>query len=121
MINDYPKILFFVKDSVPTGEEQLEALKYGFNVCLRHANIASTESKTETCDGVAGAVPENYIGLPSADIALHNFSEALKTKIKEQEKTASEALKASIDEIEAAKTAKVKKVEKSKVQWKPNQ
>jgi len=53
-----PKILFFIKDAVPTEAERLEASEIVGNVVFRNASI-KTEFP-EACDGVAGAVPDLY-------------------------------------------------------------
>lgn len=52
------KILFFIKGACPTQAER-EASEGIEGVVFRNANFAVGEPP-ETCDGVAGCVPENY-------------------------------------------------------------
>lgn len=53
------KILFFTKDSVPTEAEREAASQIAGNVVFRNGKFAGSELP-EPCDGVAGAVPNNY-------------------------------------------------------------
>lgn len=61
-----PKILFFIKDSVPTEAERLEASEIVGNVVFRNASIKS--EFPETCDAVAGAVPDIYKTTPVVEV-----------------------------------------------------
>ena len=54
------KILFFIKGSCPTDAER-EAAKEIEGAVFRNATFAGSEVP-ESCDGVAGCVPENYMG-----------------------------------------------------------
>lgn len=73
---DLPKILFFTEGHNPTADEQREALSLGVAVRWRNAMYGSLE--TEPCDGVAGAIPENYAGVPKAKDALKSYNERVK-------------------------------------------
>lgn len=56
-----PKILYFIKGSVPTDTDRIEANKYdSANVIFRNGNAVNNDDRTEDCDGVAGAVPDVY-------------------------------------------------------------
>lgn len=49
-----PIILFFIRSSVPTEEEQKAAEDLGVPVKFRNAEFAATSGAPEECDGVAG-------------------------------------------------------------------
>lgn len=70
------KILFFIKDSVPTPQDSFEASQYAAQVCFR--NAAYIEDASEKCDGVAGAVPDCYKGFPKAAAAIAKYQAELK-------------------------------------------
>lgn len=53
-----PKILFFIAGSVPTEAERNEASEIVGNVVFRNASIKC--EFPESCDGVAGVVPDLY-------------------------------------------------------------
>ena len=53
------KILFFINGSVPTEAEKKSASEIEGSVVFRNAKFAGNEPP-EPCDGVVGAVPENY-------------------------------------------------------------
>lgn len=56
-----PRILFFINGTVPTDEDLAAASEIKANVVFRNATAVPTEEHSlETCDGVAGAVPEIY-------------------------------------------------------------
>jgi hypothetical protein len=52
------KILYFVKDGLPTPEQKEEAAKIG--AVIRNASVAKNDF-LETCDAVYGAVPAVYL------------------------------------------------------------
>ena len=57
------RILYFINGPVPTEEERLEAESMG--AIFRNAR-ASSGDYVETCDAVAGNVPDMYKGFPAA-------------------------------------------------------
>ena len=56
------KILFFIKDQVPTKEELEEAAKIGTKA-FRCAKFVGKTSPIEKADGYFGAVPPEYLHL----------------------------------------------------------
>ena len=52
------KILYFVKGGVPNERQQAEIASLG--AFVRNASACGTRDFCETCDGVAGDVPEAY-------------------------------------------------------------
>lgn len=81
-----PKILFFVTGMAPTPEDIANAGEIKAHVCYRNALAVPAEGALEACDGVAGAVPAPYAGLPTSDEAVKAYAaklKALKTKIPE--------------------------------------
>ena len=105
-----PRILFFIKGTVPTLEQQLEAEDLlPARVSFRNANLVLAEGSLETCDGVTGDVPARYKKeYPKAKKALEGFDEARKaayTKLKEDADTAT---KTGLDATAAAAAAKMK-------------
>ena len=76
------KILFFINGPVPTEADKLEASEIVGKVVFRNANFAASE-QPEPCDGVAGAVPENYKALfPVAGAEIPEPAESDKPKAK---------------------------------------
>ncbi len=59
------KILYFIKGPVPSEKETAEAKLLG--AVFRNASATGPSDSVETCDAVAGAVPEAYAGYPKAD------------------------------------------------------
>lgn len=76
MQKKYPKIIFFIKGSVPKPEDAEAAEKLGFNVVFRNALFVDDGGAPEACDGVAGAIPAKYADFPKAEDALASFFEA---------------------------------------------
>jgi hypothetical protein len=70
------KIIYFIAEYAPTPEEELEVLQLGFPVSQRNAILAAQESP-EACDGVLGAVPENYRHLPDGRAVVEAQRKAL--------------------------------------------
>lgn len=55
------KVLYFVSGPVPSAEQYQEAQALKANVVFRNAQAVPAERHAlETCDGVAGEVPEQY-------------------------------------------------------------
>lgn len=94
-----PRILFFIKGTLPTLEEQLEAEDLApARVSFRNANLVREEGALEICDGVTGEVPARYKkAYPTAKKALEGFAEARKAAYAAKAKSADEAAKAGLD------------------------
>lgn len=75
MLGKYPRILFFVKATVPTLEQQLAAERLApCRVSFRNANHVPDEGSLEACDGVFGDVPKRYAdAYPTAEVAIEKF------------------------------------------------
>lgn len=73
-----PVIIFYTKSSVPTAEEQTQmfALEPFCTMIVENAEYAN-ESTSLSVDGVAGAVPDVYAELPTANEALQKYYEYL--------------------------------------------
>ena len=71
------KILFFVDGVAPTPEDYEAASKLTAQVVFRNATVVPPEGALEECDGVAGAVPEAYAKLPTAEEAVKAHAEKL--------------------------------------------
>lgn len=56
------KILYFISGPVPTKEQEAEAAALG--ALFRNAAIADKTGFVESCDAVAGDVPERYVRFP---------------------------------------------------------
>lgn len=78
-----PRILYFIKGITPQDDEIADAYQFGSNVTFRNAALVGTEGATEKCDGVAGAVPKLYAGLPDGKqvIAEYNAKIAYKAPV----------------------------------------
>jgi hypothetical protein len=71
MRSRFPKILYFLNQSIATPKEKLEAMQYGPNCFFRNAAMVNDEGSLESCSGVAGAVPKRYADVyPEAHEAL---------------------------------------------------
>lgn len=121
MIKKHPRILFFIKGSVPTVVDVEAADKCGNNVVFRNAMMVPQTCNTENCAGVAGAVPEAYKDLPNAKKVLADFKTAEKAKLeiqverlKEKEKLIAKKKELASEASEKIKVAKAKKVEAGK-------
>jgi len=69
-VKKFPKILFFIKGSIPTKEDYEAAESLGPNCVFRNASFVPSTGSLEKCNGVAGLVPELYKSEPSAEEAL---------------------------------------------------
>lgn len=110
------KILFFIAGAVPTLKDQIEASEIsGAKVCFRNAlYVDKYETSLETCDGVAGCVPEAYSKLPTAEAAIAARREALlKLRAKLGDVPAPKPLTAK-EQAEAAKALKKAEEEAAK-------
>lgn len=123
----YPRILFFIKGTLPSAEAMEVAEKYGPNVAFRNANFVPSSGAIEKCDGVAGEVPETYKELPTAEEALKKFEEDRKAaaetanKNKAKREAGAKAEADGKDKTEAPKTEPAKPDGKGKAaSWKPN-
>jgi len=83
------KILFFTKGPKVTDAEKAEVAKIRGTVCYRNAAIAKDDVKLEKCDGVAGAVPNNYKELPTFEEAFKKQESEIRTlmEFSDEEKT----------------------------------
>lgn len=73
-----PKILYFTESYSPTVADQLAVVDLGISVAFRNATFAGGDAGVEPCDGVMGAVPENYAHIQSGEDALTAYKTALK-------------------------------------------
>lgn len=76
-----PYILFFIKGPFPSKEDNAaKAAINGAKVVFRNAKAVPTENHAlETCDGVAGSVPDIYAKtFPKAETAIAAYNETLK-------------------------------------------
>ena len=71
-----PKILFFTASHTPTAAETYDAAMLG--VAVEFRNSMFVYGAEETCDGVAGSVPECYSKHPSAEDAIKEFKQRAK-------------------------------------------
>lgn len=63
---NFPKIIFFIRDFVPSDEDVEKAQAIGPGVVFRNANFVPANpspGQIEACDGVAGDVPAAYAAL----------------------------------------------------------
>ena len=73
-----PRILFFIAGGIPTEAELEEARAIGSPVAFRNVQFVKSDSSVESCDGVAGAIPERYKDFTSANTAATSFAESAK-------------------------------------------
>jgi hypothetical protein len=111
-----PRILFFIKGTVPTLEQQLEAEDLApARVAFRNANLVLAEGSLEVCDGVTGDVPKRYKdAYPTAKKALEGFAEARKAAYEKLAKDADAAAKSGLDATAAAAAKKAEAADKAK-------
>lgn len=78
-----PRILFFIDGPVPTAANKIEANAMRGNgaiVCFRNSRFVGgdgNDGAPEPNDGVAGKVPTDYEGQPTADVAIKKYVAAL--------------------------------------------
>lgn len=87
-----PKILYFIRGSLPTKEEQTEAESFGANVAFRNVEFINDAEKPEAADGVAGGsyqetedgkpigepislIPDSYAHYPKAAEVMAAFKD----------------------------------------------
>jgi len=100
-----PRVLYFIKGTVPTLDDQLAAEELApCLVSFRNAHLVSDVGALEACDAVAGAAPARY---KKAYPGVKDAVEAYKKK-----KKTDEAAKKAKDEAEAKA--------KAAAAWKPN-
>lgn len=87
----YPRILYFIKGSVPTEMDKASALQLGTNVVFRNAVFVPKVGCLEACSGVSGLIPELYSGLPKGEDVIREFEE--------MEKRFANKFKQEVDEI----------------------
>jgi len=69
-----PKILYFIKGTLPSDEAYDIADGLGTNVAFRNVDFIVDTNALEDCDGVAGEVPAAYAKkYPTAEKALKQF------------------------------------------------
>ncbi|AJD83164.1 hypothetical protein [Paracoccus phage vB_PmaS-R3] len=139
-----PRILFFIKGTLPTLEQSLEADKLApMRVSFRNANLVPEDGALEACDGWHGEdTPKRYRkAYPTAEEAAENYTKAREEAYAAKAKAADDAKKAGLDATaaeakanadkaaadkkktdEAAKKAKEDADAKAKAAaaWKPN-
>jgi len=64
------KIIYFINGSVPSADDLANAEKIQGVVVFRNVKFILPEDAAEPCDGVAGAVPKQYLGVASAESAV---------------------------------------------------
>jgi hypothetical protein len=107
-----PRILFFISGTLPTEDDFAKASEIKGNVVFRNASaVPNEEHSLETCDGVAGAVPEIYAKrFATAEEAVNGttaaFSE-LTTKVGDEAPPKAKAEPSKLDQ-------------KAKAAWSPN-
>jgi len=136
----FPKIIYFIRDGVPTDEEMKDAYRYGGGVVFRNASFVPAAGCLESCEGVAGSVPGRYAAkFPPAQEALSAYVKSLNIGEPEPVKYAGDPLVAKfnnqpvgepepveppagkIGEKEPKPEPKTKVPEpKAEVKWKPN-
>lgn len=111
-----PRILFFIKGTVPTLEQQLEAEDLvPARVAFRNANLVAPEGSLEICDGVTGDVPDRYKkAYPNAKKALEDFAEARKAAYEKLAKDADAATKSGLDATANVAAKKAEAADKAK-------
>lgn len=73
MLPKAPRILYFLKGSMPTAEQQIDAMRYGSGVVFRNGSCVPVEGSPEACDGVAGDVPALYSAMRSGEDAMREY------------------------------------------------
>lgn len=73
MLPKAPRILYFLKGSMPTAEQQIDAMRYGSGVVFRNGSCVPVEGSPEACDGVAGDVPTLYSAMRSGEDAMREY------------------------------------------------
>lgn len=106
MDNKFPRILFFVRGSMPSPEALEIAEEMGPNVAFRNAAFVPDDANPEKCDGVAGEIPEAYKKFPKAEEAIKTFKEAREKERAAKKKAREEAKKAKEDALSEADKAK---------------
>lgn len=111
-----PRILFFVKGTTPTLEQQLEAEKLApCRVSFRNALLVSDEGALELCDGVAGEVPARYKDkYPSVRKAIEKFEAERKAAYEKKKADGEAAQKAALDTASKHADADAKKAAEAK-------
>lgn len=114
-----PRILFFIKGTVPTLEQSVAADELApLRVAFRNADLVSEEGSLETCDGWYGdATPKRYRdAFPTAEAAAKTYKEAREAAYAAKKKAADDAKKAGLDATaaEAKATADKAAAEKKK-------
>ena len=117
-----PRILFFVKGSLPSKEAYDIADEFGVNVAFRNASVIRDGACIEACDGVAGEVPESYSHIRPAKEVIAEYRKPSKAKAEE---TTKQEETAKPEEVEKPKPKAKAKAEKPKTEgkgkgWTPN-
>lgn len=107
-----PRILFFIKGTVPTLEQSLEADELApMRVAFRNADLVSAEGSLEACDGWHGdATPKRYReAFPTAEEAAEAYKKAREEAYAAKKQAADDAKKAGLDATAAEAKAKADK------------
>lgn len=106
----YPKILYFIKGSMPSDDDFKNAESFGVNVSFRNALFITDVGTLEHCDGVTGVVPEKYANeFNTAEAAIAAFK-------KQYESFAKKPTNSKVEEIEEVE----KNISDKNVAWKAN-
>lgn len=78
-----PKVLYFIRGSMPTEEQVEEAESFGIPVSYRNVEFYEEGMTLEECEGVAGDVPEAYAeAYPTAEKAIADYKAGKKAASK---------------------------------------
>ncbi len=117
MFGKYPVILFFIKGTMPTLEQQLAAERLApCRVSFRNATLVGDEGSLENCDGVFGDVPKRYAAkYPTAEDAIAAFVKTREEQLAKAEEDAAKAKEAAhaanVEQAEAIAAAAKKKAD----------
>lgn len=111
-----PRVLYFIKGTVPTLEDQLAAEELApCLVSFRNAHLVSDVGALEACDAVAGAVPARYKkAYPGVEDAVEAYKKAREEAYKARKEEADTAKKAGLDANAAGAKAKADKAAEEK-------
>lgn len=78
-----PFILFFIAGMIPTAQELQQRSKLRGQIGMRNASKVDPNHACEPCDGVAGAVPEQYAKkFPTYEACIAAFDKKLEDAAK---------------------------------------
>ena len=111
-----PRVLYFIKGTVPTLEDQLAAEELApCLVSFRNAHLVSDVGALEACDAVAGAAPARYKkAYPGVEDAVKAYKKAREDAYNARKEEADTAKKAGLDANAADAKAKADKAAEEK-------